>query len=126
MSAPMQLSLGGVGVVADLVSETLRDRSGAAIPLRPQAFAVLKYLAERPGRLVSKGELMAAVWPGIAVTDDSLVQAVGDIRRAIGDEAHTVVRTVPRRGYKLVLPERPAESRGPPPAPTRGGSGGGA
>ena len=51
---------------------------------------------------------MAAVWPGIAVTDDSLVQAIGDIRRAIGDEARAVVRTVPRRGYRLVPPSRPA------------------
>ena len=61
---------------------------------------------------------MAAVWPGIAVTDDSLVQCIGEIRRAIGDEAHAVVRTVPRRGYRLV-PAAP--SRRP-----RGGIGRGA
>jgi DNA-binding winged helix-turn-helix (wHTH) protein/TolB-like protein/Flp pilus assembly protein TadD len=92
------------GIVADFGEETLRDPKGALVPLRPQAFAVLRCLAERPGRLVSKDELMAVVWPGIAVTDDSLVQAVGDVRRAIGDEAHKVIRTVPRRGYRLVPP----------------------
>jgi TolB-like protein/DNA-binding winged helix-turn-helix (wHTH) protein len=101
----MELRIAGNGVVADLANDTLRDRTGAQIPLRPQAFAVLRCLAERPGQLVTKDEIMAAVWPGVAVTDDSLVQAVGDIRRAIGDEAHAILRTVPRRGYRLVPPE---------------------
>ena len=122
MSARPQLSLGGERRRRRLwPARPCATASGAAIPLRPQAFAVLRCLAERPGRLVSKDELMAAVWPGIAVTDDSLVQAVGDIRRAIGDEAHAVVRTVPRRGYRLV----PAARRGRPlPEAARGGWGG--
>jgi TolB-like protein/Flp pilus assembly protein TadD len=98
------------GITADLAAETLRDRTGAPIALRPQAFAVLRYLAENPDRLVTKDELMAAVWPDVAVTDDSLVQCVHDIRRALGDEAHAVLRTVQRRGYRLVLPE-PAPAR---------------
>jgi TolB-like protein/DNA-binding winged helix-turn-helix (wHTH) protein/Tfp pilus assembly protein PilF len=99
------------GFVADFGEETLRGPEGKPVPLRPQAFAVLRHLAGNPNRLVSKDELMAAVWPGIAVTDDSLVQAVSDIRRAIGDEAHTVLRTVPRRGYKLVPPPSAARVR---------------
>jgi DNA-binding winged helix-turn-helix (wHTH) protein len=101
------------GVVADFGSETLRDASGNAIPLRPRSFAVLRHLADNPGRLVTKDELMQAVWPGIAVTDDSLVQCIGEIRRAIGDDAHAVLRTVPRRGYRLVPPQ------GRPEAPPR-------
>jgi DNA-binding winged helix-turn-helix (wHTH) protein/TolB-like protein/tetratricopeptide (TPR) repeat protein len=96
------------GIAADFGDETLRDQTGRRIPLRPQAFAVLRCLAEHPGRLVTKDELMAAVWPGIAVTDDSLVQCIGEVRRAIGDEAHAVVRTVPRRGYRLALPAESA------------------
>jgi Transcriptional regulatory protein, C terminal len=55
-----------------------------------------------PGRLVSKDELMTAVWPNVVVTDDSLVQAVGDIRRALGPGAAQAIRTVPRRGYRLL------------------------
>lgn len=90
------------GVRVDFDDETLRERSGAIVPLRRQSFAVLRVLAERPNRVVGKDEIMAAVWPGIAVTDDSLVQCVGDIRRAIGDDAHTVLRTEPRRGYRLI------------------------
>ena len=71
------------GVIADFGSETLRTQSGHSVALRPQAFAVLRYLAEHAGRLVTKDELMHALWPGLVVTDDSLVQCVHEIRRAI-------------------------------------------
>jgi hypothetical protein len=43
------------------------------------------------------------VWPGIAVTNDSLVQYIHDIRRVLKDDAQAIVKTVPRRGYKLLL-----------------------
>ncbi|HEU5294428.1 MAG TPA: hypothetical protein VFU71_06540, partial [Burkholderiaceae bacterium] len=48
------------------------------------------------------------VWPGMVVTDDSVVQAVGDARRAIGDKHHRAIQTVPRRGYRLVADAAPA------------------
>ena len=44
------------------------------------------YLIENSGRLVSKDELFAAIWPNIAVTDDALVQSIGELRRALGDD----------------------------------------
>jgi TolB-like protein len=97
------------GVVVDLVAETLRDRDGRPVELRPRAFAVLRHLVENPGRLVTKNELIAAVWPGLAVTDDSLVQCIHEIRRALGDEARSVLKTVPRRGYKLASPDAGAD-----------------
>jgi adenylate cyclase len=56
------------------------------ISLRPKTLAVLRFLLENPGRLVSKEELFAAVWPNIAVTDDVLVQSVGELRRAFADD----------------------------------------
>ena len=96
------------GFIADLVHETLRDPSGELVDLRPQAFAVLRYLVENANRPISKDELMQAVWPGIAVTDDSLVQCVHEIRRALGDDRHTILKTMPRRGYRLVMPAKPA------------------
>ena len=52
------------GVAIDLANETLRDASGNPIVLRPQCFAVLRHLVENANRLVTKDELMAAVWPG--------------------------------------------------------------
>ena len=78
---------------------TVANGGAATVTLRPQSLAVLKFLAERPGVLVTKDELMAAVWPNIAVTDDSLVQCVTEIRKALGDDAHTIIKTVPKRGY---------------------------
>jgi TolB-like protein len=91
--------------VADLSSETLYLRNGDIVPLRPQAFAVLRHLIENANRLVTKSELTEAVWGSAAVTDDSLVQCIHDIRRAIGDESSAVLKTVSRRGYLLLLPE---------------------
>ena len=92
------------GITADFGSETLRDKSGASVDLRPQAFAVLRHLAEHSDRLVTKEELMQSVWPGIAVTDDSLVQCVHEIRRAFLDDGHTILKTVPKRGYRFTVP----------------------
>jgi len=97
------------GVEIDLAAEVLRDGHGVAVPIRRQAFAVLRYLLGNPDRLLTKDELMAAVWPGISVTDDSLVQCIHEIRRALRDEPHVVLRTVPRRGYRLVLPAAPVD-----------------
>ena len=67
---------------------------------------MLRHLVENPGRLVTKDELMQAVWPGVAVTDDSLVQCIGEIRRALGEEGKGLVETVPRRGYRLASAAR--------------------
>jgi pimeloyl-ACP methyl ester carboxylesterase/DNA-binding winged helix-turn-helix (wHTH) protein len=74
-------------------------REGAELQLRPKSFDVLRYLAEHAGRLVPKEELIEAVWPGIFVTDDSVVQCIREIRAAISDDAHRVIKTIPRRGY---------------------------
>jgi adenylate cyclase len=74
---------------------------GNEVVLRPKTFAVLQYLVENSGRLVSKDELFAAVWPNLAVTDDALVQSVGELRRALGDDGPRLIKTVPRRGYRF-------------------------
>ena len=87
----------------DLDAGLLR-RGGQEIRLRPKAFAVLVYLVEHPGRLVSKSELIEAVWPDAAVTDNSLVQCVREIRQALDDESEQLIRTVARRGYVFAAP----------------------
>ncbi|MBS0452541.1 MAG: winged helix-turn-helix domain-containing protein [Proteobacteria bacterium] len=71
------------------------------IALRPKTFALLIYLLAHPGRLVSKDELLDAVWPGVVVTEDSVTQCVGDLRSAMGDRSQQLIKTVPRRGYIL-------------------------
>lgn len=87
------------GYTLNLDQAQLFDLHGQAVELRPQALAVLLELGRRPGELVTKLDLGARVWPGVSVTDDSLVQCVVEIRRALGDSRQQVVRTMPRRGY---------------------------
>jgi adenylate cyclase len=79
-----------------------RLRSGEQeIDLQPKSFAVLCHLAENAGRLVPKQELYDAVWPKVVVSDDSLVQCIGELRRKLGDHDRRLIKTVPRRGYLL-------------------------
>src|SRR5207302_7298351 len=74
-------------------------RGAQEIKLRPKPFEALKYLVENSGRLINKSELIQVLWPETAVTDDSLVQCSMEVRRALGDEAQQMIKTVPRRGY---------------------------
>src|SRR2546426_9403887 len=74
-------------------------RGAEEIKLAPKPFGALKYLVENPGRLIGKAELIQALWPDTAVTDDSLVQCFLEGRRAFGDEAQQIIQNVPRRGF---------------------------
>jgi Tol biopolymer transport system component/DNA-binding winged helix-turn-helix (wHTH) protein len=74
------------------------------VGLRPKSFEVLAYLVERHGRLVSREELMRAVWPDVAVTDEGVTKCIGDIRKAVEDDAQQLIRTVARRGYVFTAP----------------------
>ena len=73
--------------------------AGREVKLRPKVFDALCYLVENNKRLVTKAELIGAIWPGSFVTDDSLVQVLVELRRALGDDAQHYIKTVPRRGY---------------------------
>ena len=69
------------------------------IKLRPKSFEVLKYLVQNCERLISKNELIRAVWSETAVTDDSLVQCLKDVRHALRDDTQQIIKTVHGRGY---------------------------
>jgi DNA-binding winged helix-turn-helix (wHTH) protein len=75
-----------------------------AIELRPKAFAVLQRLAERPGQLITKEDLLDAVWPGVSVSDTVLKVCIREIREALGDdvEAPRYIETAHRRGYRFI------------------------
>lgn len=90
------LSFGGHALDLQRCAVTRGDHE---IQLRPKAFDVLRYLAEHAGRVVSKEELIKAAWPDVFVTDDFLVQCIKDIREALSDDAHQIIKTMPRRGY---------------------------
>ncbi len=82
----------------------LLTRDGVARNLRPKTFAVLVYLAQHPGELVTKQALLDAVWGDVAVTEDVARLSVGELRTALSDERHAprFIETVPRRGYRFI------------------------
>ncbi len=69
------------------------------VRLRPQTAAVLTQLLLNPDRVISKDELLQAVWPGVVVTENSLAQCIVEIRRELGGAKQAAIETVPRRGY---------------------------
>lgn len=83
---------------------------GSEVVLAPQPMRLLVYLAERPGRIVTRTELRTALWPDRHVEfDQALNFAVRQIRRGLGENGHMpqIIEAVPRRGYRfLALPIR--------------------
>ena len=88
----------------DSDSRIVRTREGAETVLRPAAQAVLAELAKRPGGTVAKSALMDAAWPDTHVTENSLYQAIREIRSALGRDGAQILQSEAGRGYKLVLP----------------------
>ncbi|HEY2844337.1 MAG TPA: AAA family ATPase, partial [Bryobacteraceae bacterium] len=79
-------------------------REEQRISLAPKTFAVLQYLVENPGRLVTQDELLEAVWPGTYVQPEILRKYILDIRKALGDppKSPLFIETLPRRGYRFI------------------------
>ena len=100
---------------------TLR-RAGESVPLSPRPFDLLLYLLRRSARLVTKDELLNALWPDVVVTENTLTQAMSDLRRALQDKPASprFIETVPRRGYRFIasieIDEPAAEPALPRPA----------
>src|SRR5262249_59500002 len=76
------------------------------VALRPKAWALLCYLAERPGILVTKDELHVAVWGETIVSDDTLTRTLGELRQVLGGDPPTprVIETVHRRRVRFIPP----------------------
>ena len=70
-------------------------------PLRPQTARFLGVLADRAGEVVTKAELLDAVWPDTHVTEDSIVQCASEIRKGLANVAGVTLRTIPKTGYRL-------------------------
>ena len=97
---------------------------GAPVHLEPQVFDVLRHLVENRDRVVSRDELVEAVWQGRIVSEATIGARIFAARQAVGDtgEAQAVIRTLPRRGFRFVAPvtadrpdhgatDRPADQR---------------
>ncbi len=96
--------------------------AGQAVPLTPKAFDLLVLLVKNSGGLLTKDELMSALWPDSFVEEINLAQNISLIRKALGDSSREerVVETVPKQGYRFKakvreIPARPmAEVAGAP------------
>jgi DNA-binding winged helix-turn-helix (wHTH) protein/tetratricopeptide (TPR) repeat protein len=87
------------GFELDRLRSELRGPDGEAIKLRPKTLGMLALFAANAGRVLSKQELMDAVWPNIHVGDDSLFQCIREIRTALGDDRRQLIKLVSGRGY---------------------------
>jgi len=98
----------------DTVNQCLwrRGTSGddERVPLKPKPFAILRYLVDHPGRLVTQDELLDAVWPDTHVQPEVLKRHIFEVREVLGDDPRnpTYIETLPRRGYQFMAPVRKA------------------
>jgi len=86
--------------------EWLLLKGGNPVPLEPKTFRVLVYLLRNPGRMVTKEELLTAVWDDTAVSENSLTRSIASLRRHLGDDARDprYIATVHTEGYRFVFP----------------------
>jgi len=96
------------GFRLDLARRRLSDPEGRTLPLSARAFDVLAYLVEHRARMVSKDELLKAVWSRVVVEENNLNQAIYNIRKVLGDsrEAPRFIVTVAGRGYQFIAETR--------------------
>jgi DNA-binding winged helix-turn-helix (wHTH) protein len=74
------------------------------LSLSPKAFAILRYLVEHQGQLVTKASLLETIWPDTVVGDGVLAVGIAELRKALGDDPHAprFIETVHRRGYRFI------------------------
>ncbi|HEX7034238.1 MAG TPA: winged helix-turn-helix domain-containing protein [Pseudomonadales bacterium] len=97
---------------------TVRSPSGVR-RLGPRPMDVLVTLAAAPGRVFSRDELMAEVWAGLVVSDETLSRCISDLRQALADDPRTprYIETLPRRGYRVIEQPHPLNDEPEPPVP---------
>jgi len=107
------------------VKEHRLVREGRPIPLTGKAFDTLRALVERHGTLVSKRDLMNAVWPETTVEENNLDRNISTVRKALGEKAtgRQYIETVPRVGYRFVAPVEEVAREMPSPGEARLGVG---
>ncbi|HEX2639928.1 MAG TPA: winged helix-turn-helix domain-containing protein [Pyrinomonadaceae bacterium] len=92
----------------DASRRILLDEAGTPVPLTPKVFDLLLFLVENRGKLLTKDEIMSAVWPDTIVEESNLTQNISILRRALGDTRgeNAFIATIPGRGYKWVAEVR--------------------
>ena len=89
------------------------ERGAEVARVTPRSMAVLVYLSEAGGRVVSRNDILDAVWPRVAVTQDALSQCIVELRKAFRDDSKhaSVIETIPKLGIRLIVPVALAETR---------------
>ena len=84
-------------------------RGSNVVPLEPQVFDLIRYLAENAGRVVSRDDIIQGVWGGRIVSDGSISTRINAARKALGDDGKSqrLIQTVQRRGFRF-MPVRAA------------------
>ena len=100
-------------------AKQLLTRRNSPVTLTPKTYDTLLCLVENHGRLLSKDELMKAVWPNSFVEESNLTQQISMIRRALGESAgeDRYIVTVAGRGYRFAAPITVVNTEVPPPPP---------
>jgi pimeloyl-ACP methyl ester carboxylesterase len=93
------------GFRIDATERQLLSGSGS-VPLTPKAFDTLLFLVEHSGRLVSRDELLAAVWPDTFVGENTLAQNISTLRKVLASDEAPLIETIPRRGYRFLAEVR--------------------
>jgi TolB-like protein/DNA-binding winged helix-turn-helix (wHTH) protein/Tfp pilus assembly protein PilF len=94
------------GFCVDPVRRMLFGADGQPIHLKPKAFNTLLYLVRHPHEVIDKRALLKAVWPNVVVEENSLTQAISQLRHVLGEHPgdHRFILTEPGRGYRFVAP----------------------
>ncbi len=91
------------------------QRGDAVLDVTPKLLDLLIFLLDHAGSLVTKEQLLDALWPDANVTDNALAQAISELREALGDHADKpqYIKTVARRGYRFIAPVEVVDPQGP-------------
>ncbi len=106
---------------ADCILDTDRQsltRLGSDVHVKPQVFDLIRLLAENAGQLVTRDQIVDAVWNGRIISESAISARIAAARKAVGDDgrAQRVIQTVPRRGLKLLAATESTASFAPDPA----------
>jgi DNA-binding winged helix-turn-helix (wHTH) protein len=87
------------GFELDRARGELRGPDGETVKLRPKTFSMLTLFAAHAGRVLSKQELMDALWPNVHVAEDSLFKCIRELRTALGDDKRQLIKLMSGHGY---------------------------
>lgn len=92
-------------------------QDGAPVAIEPQVFTLIAYLAKHPGQVLSRDDLIEAVWDGRIVSDSAIASRINTARKILGDDgsAQKIIRTIPKRGFRFEIEAEPAA----PPLPDK-------